>query len=136
MAIENDSLRHSHIAATLDGVAANVRVKIEALFGEGRPSPNANRGNSTERSIENGEGIGRKFIMSFVPGLYRDDDIKEALATLKASGRLVQITRDVERAAARRAIPCRQRPREQDLCSRGSPAPGLGARRQAGRQHP
>ena len=99
MAIENGSQRHSHIAATLDGVAAIVRVKTEAVLLIPLRDVPQTSAETVRGTVENGHGIGRNYIMSFVPGLYRTDDNQEALATLKASGRLVQITRDVERVA-------------------------------------
>ena len=55
-------------------------------------SENISEGSKAGR-VEAGSGIGRDDIMAFVPkGLYREDDVGEALAVMKSSGMLAKIT--------------------------------------------
>ena len=53
----------------------------------------APRGRSQQsETVEKGNGIGEKAVMEFKPCLLKIMDVRECLATLKASGRLTRIT--------------------------------------------
>ena len=94
MVRENLTQRGYNAAAIQDSVQANIRLLVRQHLGTNVPT--SKMAETVKGQIEHGQGIGHKSVMAVMHGELSEREVREAIATIKATGKMATIISGVE----------------------------------------